>query len=67
MDAITHTIIATVMLYVSYQVGKWFGNKEGEDHVWNIIGSVFNAKKIEINEDEEFIVTDIDGKSRKVN
>jgi len=67
MDPYVHTAIATVMLFVAYQVGKYLGRKEAGKEIWFGLLDVFNAKKIEINEDGEFMVTDFDGRERKVN
>ena len=67
MDPYVHTAIATVMLFISYQVGKYKGVKEGASELWMGLLEVFNAKRIEINEDGEFLVTDMNGKEKKVN
>jgi hypothetical protein len=67
MDPYVHTAIATGMLFVAYQVGKYLGRREAGKEIWFGLLDVFNAKKIEINEDGEFMVTDFDGRERKVN
>jgi len=66
MDGMTHTIIATGLLFVAFWVGKFLGRREGELYVWDIIGNIFDAVKIEINESGEMIVTDIDGREKQV-
>ena len=67
MDPYVHTAIATAMLFVSYQIGKHIGGKEAGKEIWFGLLEVFNAKKIEINEDGEFMVTGFDDRERKVN
>lgn len=54
------------MLFVAYSAGKFFGRREGEHYVWDIIGNIFNAAKIEITELGELIVTDMNGNEKKV-
>lgn len=66
MDGMLHTIIATGMLFVAYSAGKFFGRREGELYVWDIIGNIFNAAKIEITELGELIITDMNGNEKKV-
>jgi hypothetical protein len=67
MDPYLHTAIATGMLFVSYQIGRYNGVKEGAFELWLGLLEVFNAKEIKINEDGEFLVTDKNGKEKKVN
>lgn len=67
MDPYVHTAIAVVMLFVSFQIGKYIGIKEGAKEIWFGLLEVFNAKRIEINEDGEFLVTDMNGNEKKVN
>lgn len=66
MDGTIHTLIATGLLFAAFTAGKFFGKQEGEMYVWDIIGNIFNAVKIEINESGEMIVTDVDGKVKQV-
>jgi hypothetical protein len=66
MDGYLHTIIATGLLFASFWIGKFFGRREGEMYVWDIIGNIFNAVKIEINESGDMIVTDMNGKEKIV-
>jgi len=67
MDPYVHTAIATGMLFVAYQVGKYLGRKEAGHDIWFGLLDVFNAKRIEINEEGEFLVTDHNDNERKVN
>jgi len=67
MDPYVHTAIATGLLFVSFQVGKYFGRKEAGSEFWFSLLEVFNAKRIEINDDGEFLVTDFNDRERKVN
>jgi len=67
MDPYVHTAIATGMLFASYQIGKYLGRKEAGQEIWFGLLDVFNAKRIEINDDGEFLVTDFDDRERKVN
>ncbi len=66
MDGLTHTIIATALLFVAFYAGKFFGRREGEFYVWDIIGNIFNAAKIEVTENGELIITDMNGNEKKV-
>lgn len=66
MDGFTHTIIATNLLFASFWGGKFLGRREGEMYVWDIIGNIFNAVKIEISESGDMIVTDMNGKEKIV-
>ena len=66
MDGITHTIIATGLLYASYQLGYYFGRGEGHRDIIQTILEVFDASGMEINEDGDFMITK-DGNTRKVN
>lgn len=66
MDGTIHTLIATGLLFAAFTAGKFFGKREGEMYVWDIIGNIFNAVKIEINESGEMIVTDVNGKVKQV-
>ena len=66
MDGYVHTIIATVLLFAAFRVGKYFGKQEGEMYVWDIIGTIFNATKIEISESGDMIITDTEGKEKIV-
>ena len=66
MDGYLHTIIATGLLFVSFWIGKFFGRREGEMYVWDIIGTIFNAVKIEISESGDMIVTDPNRKEKVV-
>lgn len=74
MDGYLHTIIATNLLFASFWVGKFLGRREGkflgrregEMYVWDIIGNIFNAVKIEISESGDMIVTDMNGKEKIV-
>jgi|TARA_A200000159_G_scaffold141639_1_gene144633 hypothetical protein len=66
MDGITHTIIATGLMFASYYAGNFFGRRKGEMYVWDIIGNIFNAAKIEITENGELIITDMNGNEKKV-
>lgn len=67
MDPYLHTAIAISMLFVSFHVGKYLGRKEAGSEIWFGLLEVFNAKKIEINDDGEFLVTDMNGNEKKVN
>jgi len=67
MDPYLHTIIATLCLFVSYYIGVWRGRKDGETFFWTTLIQIFKAKEIMINEDGDFIVTDMEGVERKVN
>lgn len=67
MDPYLHTAIATGMLFVAYQIGRYNGVKEGAFELWMGLLEVFNAKEIKINEEGEFLVTDMNGKEKKVN
>lgn len=67
MDPYVHTAIATGMLFVAYHIGKYIGGKEAGKEIWFGLLEVFNAKRIEINDKGEFMVTDFDDKERKVN
>ena len=67
MDPYTHTLIAVGLMFGSYWVGRHFGYKDGLIDVWSALLTVFDAKSIVINEDEEMIVTDKNGAERKVN
>lgn len=67
MDPYVHTGIAVAMLFVSYQIGSYIGKKEAGEMFWGGLLEVFNAKRIEINEDGEFLVTDMNGNEKKVN
>lgn len=66
MDGYIHTIIATTMLFVAFYAGKIFGRREGEYYVWDIIGNIFNAAKIEVTEKGELIITDMNGNEKQV-
>ena len=67
MDPYVHTVIATGMLFITFHIGKRFGRKEAGQEIWFGLLDVFNAKKIEINEEGEFLVTDHNDRERKVN
>ena len=67
MDPYVHTGIAVGLMFISYMLGKHFGYKDGLVDVWTTLLTVFNAKQIEINEDDEVIVTDQKGNERKIN
>lgn len=67
MDATTHTLIATGLLFAAYHVGKFMGYKKGISEVWEGLLFAFKAQSIEINEDNDVYVTTLDGKERKVN
>ncbi len=67
MDPYTHTVVAVGLMFGSYWVGRHFGYKDGLIEVWSALLTVFDAKSIIINEDEEMIVTDKNGAERKVN
>ena len=66
MDGKLHTIDETGLLFVAYSAGKFCVRREGELYVWDIIGNVFNAAKIEITELGELIITDMNGNEKKV-
>jgi hypothetical protein len=66
MDGITHTIIATGLMFASYYAGNFFGYRKGEMYVWDIIGNIFNATKIEVTENGELVITDMNGNEKKV-
>jgi hypothetical protein len=66
MDGYLHTIIATGLMFASYYAGNFFGHRNGEMYVWDIIGNIFNAAKIEITENGELIITDMNGNEKKV-
>ena len=67
MDPYVHTAIAVCLMFSSYMVGRHLGYKDGMIDVWTALLTVFNAKEIVINEDDEVIVTDQKGVERKVN
>lgn len=67
MDPYLHTAIAVVMLFTSYLIGRYYGRKEAGNEFWFGLLEIFNAKKIEISEDGEFLVTDMNGNEKKVN
>jgi hypothetical protein len=67
MDPYTHTLIAVGLMFGSYWAGRHLGYKDGLIDVWSALLTVFDAKSIVINEDEELIVTDKNGAERKVN
>ena len=67
MDPYTHTLIAVGLMFGSYWAGRYYGYKDGLIDVWSALLTVFDAKSIVINEDEELIVTDESGAERKVN
>jgi len=67
MDSTTHTILSTTMLFVAYKVGRHFGYRDGLVDVWTSLLSVFEAKKMVINEKDELIITDKNGNERKIN
>ena len=67
MDPTTHTILSTALLFVAYKVGRHFGYRDGLIDVWVSLLSVFKAKKMVINENDELIITDNNGKERKIN
>lgn len=66
MDPYVHTAISVSLMYVSYRVGNYFGYREGLIDVWSSLLSIFKAKKIILNENEEFIVTYANGKQGKL-
>jgi len=67
MDSTTHTILSTALLFVAYKVGRHFGYRDGLVDVWTSLLSVFEAKKMVINEKDELIITDKNGNERKIN
>lgn len=67
MDPTTHTILSTALLFVAYKVGRHFGYRDGLVDVWASLLSVFNAKKMVINDNDELIITDKNGNERKIN
>lgn len=67
MDPYTHTLIAVGLMFGSYWAGRHYGYKDGLIDVWSALLTVFDAKSIVINEDEDMIVTDKSGDERKVN
>lgn len=67
MDSYVHTAIAVGLMFSSYMIGRHLGYKDGLVDVWGALLTVFNAKQIEINEDDEVIVTDQKGVERKIN
>ena len=67
MDPYLHTAIAVALLFISYIIGRYLGIREGRNELWFGLLEVFDAKRIEINEDGEFLVTDMKGNEKKVN
>lgn len=67
MDPTTHTILSTALLFVAYKVGRHFGYRDGLVDVWSSLLSIFNAKKMVINDNDELIITDKNGNERKIN
>jgi len=66
MDATLHTILATSLLFISYRVGYYFGDRRGISDMVQTLITVFKADGIEINEDGDFYITK-NGETRKVN
>lgn len=70
MDPTTHTIIATVLLYIAYKVGDYFGTKRGfalgEASVLILLMSTLKGDKIDIDEENGITVYDKDGNGRKI-
>jgi len=67
MDPYLHTFIATALLFGSYMAGRHFGYRDGLVDVWSSLLTVFKAKKMEINDNDDLIITYENGKERKVN
>jgi len=67
MDATTHTILSTALLFVAYKVGRHFGYRDGLIDVWITLLNVFDAKKMIINDNGELIIIDKNGNERKIN
>ena len=66
MDSYIHTIIAVSLMYLSYKVGRYFGNQDGISDMVQTLLKIFNADSMEINEDGEFYIT-TNGQTKKVN
>jgi len=66
MDPTLHTIIAVGLMFLSYQAGRYLGNRQGISDMVQTLIHLFNADSIEINEDGEFLVT-TKGHTKKVN
>lgn len=63
MDPITHTLIATGLLFVAYHIGHWLGFNRGEMHAYISLCIRIKAVEISINEDtDEVILTYEDGR-----
>ena len=53
MDAVTHTIIATALLFCSYFVGTKTGFRRGVVDAFSTIGHSLNVQHVLVEEDEE--------------
>jgi hypothetical protein len=67
MDPYVHTVIATVMLFCSYKLGRYFGGKETWSVICAILLDLYKAESLEITPEGEILVTDANGNERKVN
>jgi len=66
MDALTHTLLATGLLAVSYYVGKYLGNKEGRIHAWLHLCYALGASGITVEEDGKITIQYPDGSEEEL-
>jgi len=60
MDPVTHTLIALIIMLVSYYIGHYFGYGRGElDGLLKLCGTI-GARGIEINEDEGTVTFELE-------
>lgn len=60
MDSITHTLIATSLMFLTYLLGRYLGYKKGEEEGSQNIMTLFmlalGVSRLEINEDTKVIL-----------
>ena len=67
MDPYIHTIIATILLAISFYVGRYYGKEAGALQVWGDLLDAFDAKQIELNEEGTLTVTYHDDTTETIN